>query len=181
MFVCPGPLSARVFSWLQPMLPGLPVLCTLQMPELWLKVQSECKHQEEFCPVSIIFPTRIITFVSPLPQSDLSFSALSQSRLCAVSLCALPIVQKCCSSDYVPSTVIFSSADASSGRVSSNHISALIMMFNLKFTQTRILRTLRQYCSPLRQNYLISITILISFPTVTLSVEYKFTRFNFPG
>ena len=71
-----------------------------------------------------------------------------------------------------PSTVMFSLADASSGDVNSNHITALNMMFTPKFTHTRILRTLvRQSCSPLRQNYLISITILISFPTVTRSAE----------
>ena len=71
---------------------------------------------------------------------------------------------------WVPGTVMFSLADASSGDVNSNHITALNMMFTPKFTHTRILRTLvRQSCSPLRQNYLISITILISFPTVTQS------------
>ena len=54
--------------------------------------------------------------------------------------------------------------------VSSDHISALNMMFTLKFTQPPEFSSgLAQYCSPLRQNYPISITILISFPSVTLS------------
>ena len=49
-------------------------------------------------------------------------------------------------------------------------------MFTLKFTQPPEFSGLCQYCSPLRQNYLISITILISFPSVTPSRTWEWIQ-----
>ena len=116
-------------------------LTTLQM--LRPKVHAECKHQSDFFLNYFSDQNYNICFTNSI------WSVLLTPHIIPLwwdSLCTLLIVQKCCSPDYcVPSTVtvMFSlaDADASSGHVNSNHITALNMMFTPKFTQTRILRT----------------------------------------